>query len=256
MVGMNHQLEQFSGSNSPDITRKRRLIRRATGMAATGVLLFWACSVALVFFLRFVPPATSAFMLARVLRGKISGEKEARIAYQWGNLEQIAPEMALAVIAAEDQTFPEHRGFDFNSIKNALHDRETGGRLRGASTISQQVAKNLFLWQGKSYLRKGLEAYFTVLIELLWPKRRIVEVYLNIAEFGDRVYGVTAAAQVFWGKSADRLTKRECALLAAVLPNPKLRRAQAPSAFVARRAKKIETQMANLGGVRFLKRIQ
>ena len=155
--------------------------------------------------------------------------------------------MALAAVAAEDQKFPEHFGFDFQSITDALKEREAGGRLRGASTISQQVAKNLFLWNGKSFIRKGLEAYFTVLIELLWPKRRILEIYLNMAEFGDGIYGVEAAARSFFGKPPSELTRKESALLCAVLPNPIRLKAAAPSAYVTRRMQRIEKQMGNLG---------
>ena len=155
--------------------------------------------------------------------------------------------MALAVVAAEDQKFPDHFGFDFRSMVDALKEKKNGGSLRGASTITQQVAKNLFLWKGKSFIRKGLEAYFTVMIEILWPKGRILEVYLNIAEFGDGVYGVEAAANRFFHKPPSGLTKRESALLSAVLPNPIKLKAAAPSAYVRQRAQKIERQMRNLG---------
>jgi len=155
--------------------------------------------------------------------------------------------MALAAVAAEDQKFPEHFGFDFKSMVEALKEREDGGSLRGASTITQQVAKNLFLWKGRNFIRKGLEAYFTVLIEVLWPKRRILEVYLNVAEFGDGIYGVEAASKKFFHKPPSRLTRRESALLAAVLPNPIRLKAAVPSAYVIQRAQRIERQMRNLG---------
>ena len=135
-------------------------------------------------------------------------------------LEQISPNAAFAVIASEDQQFPFHAGFDFNSIREAVRAHERGRRLRGASTISQQVAKNLFLWPGHSFVRKGLEAYFTVLIEAMWPKERILEVYLNIAQFGDGIYGVQAAGERFLHKPLRASPLREAALLAAVLPNP------------------------------------
>jgi monofunctional biosynthetic peptidoglycan transglycosylase len=155
--------------------------------------------------------------------------------------------MALAVVAAEDQKFPEHFGFDFEAIADAIEEGEKGRRLRGASTISQQVAKNLFLWESRSYLRKGLEAYFTVLIEALWSKTRILEMYLNIAQFGDGIYGVNAAAQTYFNKPPSALTIRESALLAAVLPNPVRFKVPAPSSYVQGRARKIERQMRNLG---------
>lgn len=155
--------------------------------------------------------------------------------------------MPLAAVAAEDQKFPGHFGFDFESIADAWEEMEEGRRVRGASTISQQVAKNLFLWSGKSFVRKAFEAYFTVIMEVLWPKRRILEIYLNIAEFGDGVYGVQAASSKFFGKSPSLLTKREAALLAAVLPNPIRFQVAAPSHYVKRRALHIEKQMNNLG---------
>jgi monofunctional glycosyltransferase len=157
------------------------------------------------------------------------------------------------VVAAEDQKFPSHRGFDVESIGDAWEQRARG-RVRGASTISQQVAKNLFLWSGRSWVRKGFEAWFTVLIESLWSKQRILEVYLNVAEFGPGIYGAEAAAQRHFGKPAAALTRREAALLAAVLPDPRAMRAAVPSAYVARRARWIERQAAQLGGPAYLGR--
>lgn len=162
-------------------------------------------------------------------------------------MHNIPRHMALAVVAAEDQNFPHHFGFDVDAITRAVEHNEKGRTVRGASTISQQVAKNLFLWSGRSYVRKGLEAGLTVLIELLWPKKRILEVYLNIAEFGDGTYGVNAAARRFFNKPPDRLTAQEAALLAAVLPSPKRSSATHPSAYVRQRAQWIQTQMRQLG---------
>jgi monofunctional biosynthetic peptidoglycan transglycosylase len=163
--------------------------------------------------------------------------------------------MRLAVVAAEDQKFPHHWGFDFDSIANAVEHQGAKGRLRGASTITQQVARNLFLWPGRSYLRKGLEAYFTLLLELSWSKRRILEVYLNLAEFGDGTYGVAAAAQTFFGKRPTELQAQEAALLAAVLPNPTRLRVGNPSAYVRERAGWVEEQMAHLGGPAYLRNL-
>ena len=160
--------------------------------------------------------------------------------------------MQLAVIASEDQKFPEHRGFDFASIGDALEDRDKGRRTRGASTITQQTAKNLFLWPGQSWLRKGIEAYFTVLIEWCWPKRRILEVYLNVAEFGRGVYGVEAAGRQYFRKSAAQLGPYDAALLAAVLPNPIRLKASSPSLYVRSRQRWIVDQMAGLGGSSYL----
>jgi monofunctional biosynthetic peptidoglycan transglycosylase len=161
--------------------------------------------------------------------------------------------MALAVVATEDQRFPYHRGFDFKSISDALEEHRKGRRLRGASTITQQVAKNLFLWSGRSYVRKGLEAYFTILLELLWSKRRILEVYLNIVEFGNGTHGVHAAAKNFLGKKPSQLTRWDAALLAAVLPNPRILKVRNPSPFVRQRQHWIVQQMGQLGGVGYLR---
>jgi monofunctional biosynthetic peptidoglycan transglycosylase len=156
----------------------------------------------------------------------------------WRDLDQMAPALARAVVAAEDARFCDHRGFDLREIRRAIEERRRG-RVRGASTISQQVAKNVFLWHGRSWTRKGLEAGFTLLIEAFWPKRRILEVYLNTAEFAPGVFGAQAAARHHFGRGADALGAGQAARLAAVLPNPKARSASAPSAAVARRAQAI-----------------
>lgn len=217
------------------------------------ILAAIAFSVALVLCLRWLPPPTSAFMVARYFERLFQGEQQTSIRYRWVNWESISPHMPLAVIAAEDQKFPHHWGFDFESISEAMEKNKKGGRLRGASTITQQVAKNLFLWSGRSYVRKGLEAYFTILLELLWSKKRILEVYLNIAEFGDGTYGVSAAAEIFLGKRPSELTKRNAVLLAAVLPNPRRLKVRNPSPYVIERGRWIEKQMEQLGGVGYLR---
>jgi monofunctional biosynthetic peptidoglycan transglycosylase len=173
--------------------------------------------------------------------------------YRWTPWTRISPSAAIAVIAAEDQNFPTHHGFDFESIQKAMDAHEKGKRLRGASTISQQVAKNMFLWSGRSFVRKGLEAYFTVLIELTWSKRRILEVYLNIAELGDGVFGVEAASRRYFKKSAASLSNEEAALLAAVLPNPIRLKVNRPSAYIRERQSWIISQMSQLGGASYLK---
>ncbi|GAC1623979.1 MAG: hypothetical protein NVS9B10_09440 [Nevskia sp.] len=203
-----------------------------------GPLLFVTLCVLMVLLLRVLPPLTTAFMLASDTRP---------VQYDWVGWPRIAPAAALAVVASEDQKFPEHWGFDFEAIDKAIDHNQKSRRLRGASTISQQTAKNLFLWSGRSYLRKGLEVGFTVLLEGLWPKRRILEVYLNIAEFGPGIYGVQAAAQHYFGKPASGLSRHEAALLAAVLPNPERLRVDRPSGYVLGRADDIEQQMAQLG---------
>lgn len=203
--------------------------------------------VAIIFVLRFVPPPTSAFMLTRHVERLTGSESGPAVMYRWTSAHNIPRHMALAVVAAEDQNFPHHFGFDVDAIARAMEHNRQSSSIRGASTISQQVAKNLFLWPGRSYARKGLEAGLTVLIELMWPKQRILEVYLNIAEFGDGTYGVHAAARRFFNKTPDKLTAHEAALLAAVLPSPRRSSASHPSAYVRQRAQWIQTQMRQLG---------
>jgi monofunctional glycosyltransferase len=229
------------------------LTRRLLRILATLVVLGLVCSAGTVLLLRWVDPPTSSFMLRE--RFWPSDARTPAPRQQWVDWQQISPHAKVAVIASEDQTFPDHRGFDFKSINDAIEERERGRRVRGASTITQQVAKNLFLWRGQSWIRKGLEAWFTVLIETLWPKQRILEVYLNVAEFGRGVYGVSAAAQVYFHKPAARLNPPEAALLAAVLPNPKRMRVNAPSNYVRARQQWIMGQMRGLGGTSLLKRL-
>lgn len=190
-------------------------------------------------------------MLQRCLADWWSG-RECSIRYQWAAWETISPHLKLAVVAAEDQKFPYHFGFDVSAMLHAWQAHQDGKRLRGASTISQQVAKNLFLWPGRSLIRKTIEAYVTFLIELLWPKRRILEVYLNIAEFGRGRFGVVDASRNFFAKSPRRLTAQDAALLAAVLPNPLQFRVDRPSDHVLRRQRWILRQMRQLGGAAYL----
>jgi monofunctional biosynthetic peptidoglycan transglycosylase len=197
--------------------------------------------------LRWMPPLTSSFMLRRAL-GLDGHAVCPEIEYDWVGWDAISPAAKLAAVAAEDQRFAQHLGFDFESIRDAVEEQRNGGRRRGASTISQQVAKNLFLWPGRSFVRKGLEAWLTVWIEALWPKRRILEVYLNVAQFGPCTFGVEAAAQGFFGRSASRLAPEQAALLAAALPNPLALRVDAPSAGLHRRALRVRAQAARLGG--------
>lgn len=234
--------------------RRKSLFRRILRWMCVATLLWLLGSVLLVLVLRFVAPPTSAFMLHRQMRAVIDEEAGFQLRWCWRPMEQISANLPIAVVAAEDQNFPEHHGFDIKAIQSALADAEDGDRLRGASTISQQVAKNLFLWNGRSYIRKGFEAYFTMLIELLWPKERILEMYVNIAEFGDGIYGACAASERFFSRPASRLSPRQAALLAAVLPNPMRLHANRPSAYVQRRASWIERQVRQLGGPDYLKR--
>ncbi|HEX5756455.1 MAG TPA: monofunctional biosynthetic peptidoglycan transglycosylase [Arenimonas sp.] len=215
-------------------------------------LLFLLATAGPVLLLRWVDPPTSAFMMARQQHAWREGDDNFQLHYRWCDWAQLSSQLPIALVAAEDQKFPLHRGFDMDAIDKALSHNDRGGRVRGASTISQQVAKNLFLWSGRSWLRKGLEAWFTVLIETLWSKQRILEVYANIAEFGDGVYGAEAAAQQFFRKPAARLTARESALLAAVLPSPRRYSAARPGPYVQQRARWVERQVRQLGGAAWL----
>jgi monofunctional biosynthetic peptidoglycan transglycosylase len=223
------------------------------------VLLAVAASVLVVIALRWIDPPTSAFMVEARYEAWASrhdkGAKPFVMRQDWRDLHDISPQAALAVVASEDQLFPKHKGFDVAQIRKALTEAEQGGRIRGASTISQQTAKNLFLWSGHSWLRKGLEAWFTVLIETCWTKHRILEVYLNIIELGRGVYGVQAASKLFFGHDARTLSAGEAAQLAAVLPAPKLMNAAKPGPYVQGRREDIQVQMRQLGGPGYLKGI-
>ncbi|MDR1076511.1 MAG: monofunctional biosynthetic peptidoglycan transglycosylase [Xanthomonadaceae bacterium] len=220
------------------------------------LLLLVAFTVLQVVALRFVDPPISAVMIERRLHAWADREKDYQWSYAWRDMDQIAACLPLAVVAAEDQKFAEHSGFDFEAIEKAFDHNVKGGRVRGGSTISQQVAKNLFLWQGRSWLRKGLEAWYTILIELFWPKSRILEVYVNIAEFGDGIYGAQGAASRFWEKDAARLTISECTRLAAVLPAPRSYDARSPGPYVQRRAAWIQRQMRQIGGPDYLEQMK
>ena len=236
--------------------RRRSLARRLlkfTGALALAWLLLTAIPVLV---LRWLHPLTTAFMLEASAEAALAGQRGYHIEYQWVSLERISPHAAIAVIASEDQQFPFHAGFDFDSIRDAVRASERGRRLRGASTISQQVAKNLFLWPGHSFVRKAFEAYFTVLIEAMWPKERILEMYLNLAQFGDGIYGVQAAAERFWRMPASGLSSEDAALLAAVLPNPLRLHADRPSDYVLERRDWILEQMRGLGGAGYLRSVE
>ena len=176
-------------------------------------------------------------MIQRKVEALATFKERQMIAYEWFSYDDISKQMALAVVAAEDQNFPNHFGFDFDQIEKAIEQHERGRKLRGASTITQQVAKNLFLWEGRSFIRKGLEAYFTVLIELLWSKERILEVYLNIVELGDMIFGVGAASQIYFKKPPGKLTRSQAALLAATIPNPIRFSARNPSGYILQKTK-------------------
>ncbi|WP_410750819.1 monofunctional biosynthetic peptidoglycan transglycosylase [Citrobacter sp. U14242] len=225
----------------------RRLFLRAIIVLA----VFWGGGIALF---SVMPVPFSAVMIERQLGAWIQGDFGYVAHSDWVSMDEISPWMGLAVIAAEDQKFPDHWGFDVSAIEKALaHNERNENRIRGASTLSQQTAKNLFLWDGRSWVRKGLEAGLTLGIETVWSKKRILTVYLNIAEFGDGVFGVEAASQRYFHKPASRLSPSEAALLAAVLPNPLRFKASAPSGYVRSRQAWIMRQMRQLGGESFMR---
>lgn len=232
--------------------RARRLVRALMLVVAAAV----AVTVLAVISLRWIDPPFTTVMLGDRFTALVTREPGYDFEHDWRDWDRISKSAALAVIAAEDQQFPYHYGFDFKQIDRALTDRELGRRVRGASTITQQVAKNVFLWRGKSWMRKGLEAGLTVLIEACWSKQRILEVYLNVAEFGQGTFGVQAASQRYFHKDVARINGAEAALLAAVLPAPSRFKVQAPSRFVQRRQAWIQRQMAALGGTSYLAQLR
>jgi monofunctional biosynthetic peptidoglycan transglycosylase len=235
---------------------RRGLAGRILRGALLAVVAWAAVTVLAVVALRWIDPPFTAFMLESRAAALVTRDADYEFRHDWRDWNLISKNAALAVVASEDQMFPYHNGFDFKQIDKALAARERGRRVRGASTISQQVAKNLFLWPGQSWVRKGIEAGVTVLIEFAWSKQRILEVYLNIAEFGKGTYGAQAASRRFFRKDAARLSASEAALLAAVLPAPRHFRADAPSGYVRRRQAWIVRQMASLGGVAYVANLQ
>jgi len=229
-----------------------RLFRRLFIFTLVVVLL----PVFTIIAFRFFPVPISTFMVLRQLERLQPESSLPPLRYQWVSLDKMSPLMPMAVIAAEDQLFAKHWGFDFAAIKNALNYNKTHSRrMLGASTLSQQTAKNLFLWGGRNMVRKGFEAVLTLCIELFWPKKRILEVYLNIAEFGDNIYGVGAASTHLFKTTPERITKRQAALLAAVLPNPRRFHANHPSSYTLSRARWIEKNIRRLGGTNYLKKL-
>lgn len=217
-------------------------------------IIFFISTVLLVFVMRWINPVTSSIMVQRQISGFLSGDFDL-VKYRWVNYDDVSKYVPIAFVAAEDQNFPNHFGFDFKQIEKALKENKRGKRIRGASTITQQVAKNLFLWEGKSFLRKGIEAYFTILIELLWDKKRILEVHINIVELGKDIFGVGVASLAYFKKPPGKLTISQAALLAAVLPNPIKYSVIKPSGYVRGRQNWIIRQINSLGGPEYLKDI-
>lgn len=225
------------------------MLRRLLLFAFKISIYFLVISIVWVVVLKFVPVWVTPFMISRKIDA-FREDEDTEIHKDWESYDNISKEVALAVVASEDQNFPNHWGFDFDEIYDAMTEKRK--RARGASTISQQVAKNVFLWHGRSYIRKGLEVYFTVLIELIWDKRRILEVYLNVAEMGKMTFGVEAASQRFYRKPAKDLSRFEAARIAAVLPNPIRFSIKNPSAYVNKRTSQIVRQMKYLGGRNYI----
>ncbi|MCK3657508.1 monofunctional biosynthetic peptidoglycan transglycosylase [Pasteurellaceae bacterium Pebbles2] len=213
-----------------------------------GFLLRFCLAFALfTLLLRFVPIPFSSYMAQQKIQHWLALDFDYQLKHHWVSLDNISENIQLAVIAAEDQQFPDHNGFDWIAIERAFNHNQKSNRIRGASTISQQTAKNLYLWHGQSWLRKGLEVPVTVALETLWSKKRILEVYLNIAEFGDGIFGVEAASQHYFKKSAKQLTQSEAALMAAVLPNPIIYKIKKPSRYTKMKQAWILRQMNSLG---------
>lgn len=228
-----------------------RIIRRIWRLLWKTVIWFLGLSIGLVIFYRFVPVPITPLMVIRLFEQAFDPKKDLRLYKDWEPMSNISKNAPQAVVGAEDQKFLEHNGFDFEAMEKAWENNKKGKRIKGASTITQQTVKNVFLWPSRSYVRKGLEAYFTVLVELLWSKERIMEVYLNVIEMGDGVYGIEAAAQTYYKKPAAKLSRSQAAMIAAVLPNPRRWSPARPTAYIRGRQSWIMRQMNNLEPVGF-----
>ncbi len=214
------------------------------------MLWFFVVSILLVILYKWIPVPFTPLMITRIIENKVEG-KDAIFSHDWEPLENISPNLQKAVIASEDGNFLIHNGFDFKAMQKAIKNNNKGKKLKGGSTISQQTAKNVFLWQGRSYIRKGLEAYFTVLIEFIWGKERIMEVYLNSIEMGNGVYGAKEAARHWYTKDVKNLTPKEAAGIAAILPNPRKFKASNSSSYIERRKSKISRVMRQIGPIEY-----
>lgn len=221
---------------------KKKILRILTKI----LIYFFAISISLTILYRFVPPPITFLMVQRMVEQKMDGKK-IKLKKDWVPMEEISSFMTRAAIASEDGRFLDHHGFDIEAMQKAYKHNQKNKRTKGGSTISQQVAKNVFLWPDRSYLRKGLEAYFTLLIEVFWSKERIMEVYLNCIEMGDGIYGIEAASNYYFKKSAKNLSKRESAVIAAILPNPRKWSASKPNAYIQKRQYRILKAMRYVG---------
>ncbi|MBK9478040.1 MAG: monofunctional biosynthetic peptidoglycan transglycosylase [Bacteroidetes bacterium] len=227
----------------------KEVFKKVVSFCWKALLIFFAVSILSVLLFRWIPIPFTPLMGIRLIEQLVEG-KSLKCSKDWEPIENISPNLPLAVVCSEDQLFMEHHGFDLKAIEKAMayNKKKKGKKIRGASTISQQTAKNVFLWQGRSWVRKGLEVYFTGLIEFMWSKERIMEVYLNVIEMGDGVYGSQAAAKANFKKDAKKLSQSEAALIAATLPNPRKWSASAPSKYVQKRKNWILRQMNYHGG--------
>ncbi len=226
---------------------RRSLVKRIWRFCWKAALWFLGLSVLAVILLRWIPIPITPHMVVRSIEYRLDG-KEIKLQKKWTPLEEISPHLQLAVVCTEDQNFLWHYGLDFGALEKAMNNTDGRKRRRGASTISQQVAKNVFLWHGRNYVRKGLEAYFTILIETFWSKQRIMEVYLNVAEMGTGIYGAEAAAQAYFKRPAAKLTKEQAATLASILPNPRKYNAAKPGPYLRNRTNWTLQQMRFWGG--------
>lgn len=225
-------------------------MKRLLRFLYTVMLWFFGLSISLVVLYKFIPVPFTPLMIVRFMETKKS-DQEVSFDHDWEPLENISPNLQKAVIASEDGTFLQHYGFDFKAMGKALKNNQKGKKIKGGSTISQQTAKNVFLWQGRSYLRKGLEAYFTFLIELVWGKERIMEVYLNSIEMGNGIYGAQAASRHWYHKDASHLSVKEAAGIAAILPNPRKFKASNSSSYINKRKTKIVRLMRHMGKLEY-----
>jgi len=229
---------------------KKPLLKKVTNIATKIFLYFLLVSVIWVIAYRFINPPITLLMVLRNIERKADG-KSFKTEKKWVKFEDMSDNMKRAAVSAEDQLFLKHIGFDMKAIEKAFASNKKGKKIKGGSTISQQTAKNVFLWPGRSYIRKGFEAYFTLLIEIFWSKERILEVYLNVIEMGDGIYGAEAAAQEYYGKSCRKLTKRQAALIAACFPNPRRWTPQNATPYIRHRQYLILRNMNRLGPLDF-----
>ena len=232
------------------ISRKNTFWARLKRFTLKFIMWFFIVSISWVILVRFIPVLITPLMVIRSVESVFEGEAP-KIRKDWVSIDKISPNMIQAVVASEDNLFMQHNGFSFKDIEKAYEHNKKGKRIRGGRTISQQTAKNVFLWPRRSWVRKGLEVYFTVLIEFLWSKERIMEVYLNVIETGDGIYGVQAASEIYFDKSASKLSKSQAALIAVCLPNPRLFNPGKPSNYIQRRKNHIVNLMGKIEKVDF-----